>query len=435
MIRRLTLDGDTMRNVNLPLAGAPPLELSAGRQAMRIEYTIPRFDNHERNQHQVRMLGLSEEWSPWSRETYRDYTNLPPGRYRFEVRGRDVHGLVSEPASLDFVLKPPWYESAWAVLIYAIAGASLLAAFINWRTQQSRRRSRELEKLVQKRTAELQRHRLMLAEAERIANIGSREHEPESGRFVWSTQLYHILGFDPEHGAPDKETRLSIFHPDDRDVFRRFEKKSIETGMPYELELRVQRPDGRDSMEKAREMIEIAYREGHNRFEWMHVKRSAEQCPVEVNLSTFTVRGGAMLMVVMHDLTERLREEQRRRRMRELETVNRLAATLSHEFNTPLAVIRIAAEMLALRLDDDPDVRSNLNKIITHVGRIRELVDKMHRLRELREIDYAIGMKILDIHEPPEAERANPGQSGEGGTDPGGTTARPSDSPPERGSE
>ncbi|QEH36380.1 Signal transduction histidine-protein kinase BarA [Aquisphaera giovannonii] len=66
-------------------------------------------------------------------------------------------------------------------------------------------------------------------------------------------------------------------------------------------------PDGRASMEKCREMDSRARREGSHRFDWWHLRADGEAFPCEVTLTPVEVAGRAVLLVVWHDLTDRLR--------------------------------------------------------------------------------------------------------------------------------
>lgn len=66
-----------------------------------------------------------------------------------------------------------------------------------------------------------------------------------------------------------------------------------------------QQPDGRESYEKAEEMIATAFREGTNRFDWMHVRKDGKVFPVEVLLIVDTSGRGDMIHVVWRDIAER----------------------------------------------------------------------------------------------------------------------------------
>ncbi len=70
-------------------------------------------------------------------------------------------------------------------------------------------------------------------------------------------------------------------------------------------------PDGRRSLEKRLEMDAIARREGFHRFDWW-IRRldNGVSFPCEVTLTPIEVAGRSLLMVVLHDLTERMKAEQ-----------------------------------------------------------------------------------------------------------------------------
>ncbi|MEH6616499.1 MAG: EAL domain-containing protein [Porticoccus sp.] len=73
---------------------------------------------------------------------------------------------------------------------------------------------------------------------------------------------------------------------------------------PSELSPSTQ-PDGRDSFEKANEMISIAHDQGSHRFEWDHKRKNGEVFPVEVLLTAIHYRERTLLHVVWRDTTER----------------------------------------------------------------------------------------------------------------------------------
>lgn len=87
-------------------------------------------------------------------------------------------------------------------------------------------------------------------------------------------------------------------------------KEEILPVPPWGLSPELQ-PDGRRSTEKAREMIEIAYRRHFHRFEWMHTRADGEDFPVEVTLTLLELEGRQILHVVWNDITERKRNEQK----------------------------------------------------------------------------------------------------------------------------
>ena len=76
-------------------------------------------------------------------------------------------------------------------------------------------------------------------------------------------------------------------------------------------------PDGRNSAEKAEEMIETALREGSHFFEWTHRRIDGEEFPADVLLTRMELEGKVIILATVRDVTERKRAEQT---LRESET-------------------------------------------------------------------------------------------------------------------
>ena len=63
-------------------------------------------------------------------------------------------------------------------------------------------------------------------------------------------------------------------------------------------------PDGRESGEKAKEMIETAMRDGSNFFEWTHTRTDGEDFSATVLLARMEVAGKTFLQATVRDITE-----------------------------------------------------------------------------------------------------------------------------------
>ncbi len=92
---------------------------------------------------------------------------------------------------------------------------------------------------------EAQRSRARLAEAERIARMGSWEWDIPSRRLTCSEGLYEIYGISPEELDGRYEGPSQHVHPDDREVVERQTREAVESGVSVDLEYRIIRPDGR----------------------------------------------------------------------------------------------------------------------------------------------------------------------------------------------
>jgi PAS domain S-box-containing protein len=61
--------------------------------------------------------------------------------------------------------------------------------------------------------------------------------------------------------------------------------------------------DGRESFEKANEMMKLAFESGFHQFEWIHRKANGEDFPVQVSLTPILVQGKNLLHCVWRDIT------------------------------------------------------------------------------------------------------------------------------------
>ncbi len=124
--------------------------------ALRFSFALASYRQPQRNEYRVRLTGLEDNFSPWSQETRRDYTNLPGGDYRFEVEARNIEGDVFQSVPLAFVIRPPGYLSAPALAAYGLAALALLwlAGLLGQRKRQAvlLARQQELETEVSERT-------------------------------------------------------------------------------------------------------------------------------------------------------------------------------------------------------------------------------------------------------------------------------------------
>ena len=95
------------------------------------------------------------------------------------------------------------------------------------------------------RTAdELRRTSDMLAEAQRLARLGSWEWDIPGNVVTWSDELFRIYGLAPGAIVPSYESFLERVHPDDREAVDARNHKAFADHQPFEDIKRCVRPDG-----------------------------------------------------------------------------------------------------------------------------------------------------------------------------------------------
>lgn len=128
--------------------------LDYAKNALRFEIAAPSY-GIQPSRFEVLLEGVDSEWSPWSTEAYRDYTNIHEGTYTFHVRAMNEFGSVSQQGAYSLRILPPWYRTWWAYMAYAILGAAVFFGISRWRSMTLRKRNLLLAKLVAQRTRQL----------------------------------------------------------------------------------------------------------------------------------------------------------------------------------------------------------------------------------------------------------------------------------------
>ena len=174
-----------------------------------------------------------------------------------------------------------------------------------------------------------------LAEAQRIAHLGSWKYEILTHELSCSDETRRIVGWPLEKAVSLDEFMLLV-HPDDRAKLLEQQKNSMSHGSPLDIEYRIRRADG----------------EERHLHEYGVASMNAEGVPVKLE--------GSVL-----DITERKVAEQDHREMemrmqlsKKLESVGMLAAGVAHEINTPTQYITDNTRFLT-------DAFTQLAKVLT----------------------------------------------------------------------
>ncbi|HWK08174.1 MAG TPA: triple tyrosine motif-containing protein [Puia sp.] len=119
--------------------------------SLHFEFSSLLYGQPQNVEYSYRLDHFDRDWSKWSTRPEKDYTNLRPGDYTFQVRCRNSIDNESAPASYSFRVLPPWYETGWAYGGYALLALVLVVGL--YRQQEKKFRRRQLVKLLEQRKA------------------------------------------------------------------------------------------------------------------------------------------------------------------------------------------------------------------------------------------------------------------------------------------
>ena len=110
--------------LNHPLYVTEAIRLPYTDNHFTLHFASPRFSGRSFVHYEYMMDGFDKTWARGSDNREATYSNLPPGTYTFLLReaGDDNPEHV---ASLRITIKPPFYRSPWAYVLYALAFVTL----------------------------------------------------------------------------------------------------------------------------------------------------------------------------------------------------------------------------------------------------------------------------------------------------------------------
>lgn len=109
---------------------SPNLIFSHEQNSLTFHFAALNFIHPERNRYAYRLEPLDTDWRDLSTRHELSFSHLPPGRYTLRVKACNNDGVWNEVgAAIQFLIRPPWWQTGWAYLLYAIllgTGAWLL---------------------------------------------------------------------------------------------------------------------------------------------------------------------------------------------------------------------------------------------------------------------------------------------------------------------
>lgn len=193
-----------------------------------------------------------------------------------------------------------------------------------------------------------------LADAQKVARIGSWEYRGGQDEDAWSEEVYRLLGLDPGTKVKQSfETFLTFVHPDDRHVVMTSFYGSVRKGLPVDNRFRIVRKDG-------------VIRRFHGRGQLA----AAPDGPVRY---VGTIQDVSDLEQALATIAEQAVEMRKRE---EVDAIKRaFIDAISHDLRTPLTAVEGYAELL------EDGVAGPLNgRQLEFLGRLRESTSRISGL-------------------------------------------------------
>lgn len=124
-------------------------KLSYKWKSFHFDFSSPYYEQSENIAYSYFLKGFDKDWSDWTKKTGKDYTNLPPGKYQFQVKARNNLNKESPVAAYSFVIKPPWYSTVFSWFMYGLI--LIYGLFKLWKRQENKLKEKQELKIEAER--------------------------------------------------------------------------------------------------------------------------------------------------------------------------------------------------------------------------------------------------------------------------------------------
>ncbi len=161
------------------LVNTKEIRLSHDQNVFSFEFALIDYAEPEQNRLIYYLENYDKTWLQSNSEHKAYYFNIPPGKYKFHIKGANSYGAWAEK-SIDIIILPPWWRTWWAYCIYGlllIVGVFGFDWFLRRRilhAEKERNRERELAqaKEIEKAYTELKSTQAQLIQSEKMASLG-----------------------------------------------------------------------------------------------------------------------------------------------------------------------------------------------------------------------------------------------------------------------
>ena len=128
----------------------------------------------------------------------------------------------------------------WVALAVTLPWFALMGGYISGLRARLRKSNAEQQCALET----IKANEVRLAEAQRIAGLGSWSFDPATRIANWSEETHRIFGVDPARPAPVDEEFLQLVHADDREHYTRLIRPALCEGRGFDSQFRIVLPGG-----------------------------------------------------------------------------------------------------------------------------------------------------------------------------------------------
>lgn len=197
-------NNDTLQWFNLMRINDKRKEIGINTlKSIKFRFASTFYEDLKHTTYSYLLKGFDQKWSEWSARNTKEYTNLPPGDYTFQVKAKNVYGRISETSRFRFTILPPWYQTTWAYIAYALLTIGFILAashYLNLKLEKEKLKIEQQNKEELRRQREeyereqlAMKNKIMQLENEKLqSDIAQEEADVKLKNKELSAQALHI---------------------------------------------------------------------------------------------------------------------------------------------------------------------------------------------------------------------------------------------------
>lgn len=145
------------KDILLDVPNNEPVSVPHGDHTLVIGYSLLTYSLQDNVKYAYKLEGLEDEWNYADNKKRAIYTNLPPGKYNFQVKSAlGMREYAEAETLLQLEIPPPYYQSIWFRSLFILIAAALVYFFYKRRVSAIKATNNRLEYMVNKRTQEVE---------------------------------------------------------------------------------------------------------------------------------------------------------------------------------------------------------------------------------------------------------------------------------------
>jgi len=166
--------------------GNKELQLKYNQNVLSFKFTAFNFRQPGKNEYLYKLEGFDDRWYSAGTDREAVYTNLPAGDFTFRVKASNNDGVWNEEgAIMQLTVFPPWWQTPLFHFSLAFFFVGVIYLFFLWRVKAIKRQRNYLEKMVTKKTAQLEHQN------REIQEMAIRVHEADQSKIRFFMNISH----------------------------------------------------------------------------------------------------------------------------------------------------------------------------------------------------------------------------------------------------